>query len=54
MAVEPKKDALTRSKAETLIARATTAAALEDEKLTKHVNKHVQAKLKTKLGKLSA
>ena len=54
MAVETKKGALTRSQAEALIARATTPAALEDEKFTKHANKHVQAKLKTKLGKLSA
>lgn len=54
MAVEPKKDALTRAQAETLIAGATTTAELEDDKFSKHPNKHVLAKRKTKLGKLSA
>jgi len=54
MAIETKKDALTRAQAETLIARATTTAELEDDKVSKHPNKHVQEKRKTKLGKLSA
>ena len=54
MVVETKKDALTRAQAETLIARATTTAELEDDKLSKHPNKHVLAKRKTKLAKLAA
>ena len=54
MAGETKKDGPTRAQAEMLIARATTTAELEDDKVSKHANKHVQAKLKTKLAKLSA
>jgi hypothetical protein len=54
MAGETKKDGLTRAQAETLIARATTTAELDDDKVSKHPNKHVQKKRETKLGKLSA
>jgi hypothetical protein len=54
MVVETKKDVLTRAHAETLIARATTSAELEDEKFTKHPNKHVLAKRKAKIAKLAA
>lgn len=54
MADTTKKDALTRAKAEKLIARATTTEELEDERVTKHPNKHVGAKLKAKIAKLAA
>ncbi len=49
-----KKAVTTRATAEKLIAQATTKEQLEDERFAKHSNKHVQAKLKTKLAKLAS
>lgn len=52
-AKKTKKEGITRARAEEIIAKATTPAELEDEKLTKHGNKHVTRKLTAKLARLS-
>jgi hypothetical protein len=50
---EKTKKSLTRAKAEKLIAKATTVAEVEDERFTKHANKHVQTKAKVKRAQMT-
>lgn len=47
------KRAFTRAKAERLIAHTTDLAVLEQERLAKHKNSHVQKKLRSKITRLS-
>jgi hypothetical protein len=47
------KGELTRAQAEKLVAAATTPSELDNEKLTKHPNRHVVKKVKHKLARLT-
>jgi hypothetical protein len=48
-----KRPELTRARAEKMISACTTVEELENEKFTKHANKHVREKAKHKLRRLT-